>query len=59
MNTKEQAHFDKLYNLHLRTLKLRGMSDNTIDSYARAVRRVSYNWLRLPLPLQQCLIFYA
>ena len=41
MNTKEQAHFDKLYRLHLRTLKLRGMSDNTIDSYARAVRRVS------------------
>jgi len=41
MNTKEQAHFDQLYRLHLRTLKLRGMSDNTIDSYARAVRRVS------------------
>jgi len=41
MNTKEQVHFDKLYRLHLRTLKLRGMSDNTIDSYARAVRRVS------------------
>ena len=41
MNNKEQAHFDKLYRLHLRTLKLRGMSDHTIDSYARAVRRVS------------------
>jgi site-specific recombinase XerD len=41
MNTIEQAHFEKLYRLHLRTLKLRGMSDNTIDSYARAVRRVS------------------
>ena len=41
MHSTEQAHFDKLYNLHLRTLKLRGMSDNTIDSYARAVRRVS------------------
>ena len=41
MNTKEQAHFDKLYRLHLRTLKLRAMSDKTIDSYARAVRRVS------------------
>ena len=41
MNSKEQIYFDKLYALHLRTLKLRGMSDNTIDSYARAVRRVS------------------
>jgi site-specific recombinase XerD len=41
MTATEQAHFDKLYHLHLRTLKLRGMSDNTIDSYARAVRRVS------------------
>lgn len=41
MNTKEQAHFDQLYQRHLRTLKLRGMSDKTIDSYARAVRRVS------------------
>ncbi len=41
MNTKEQAHFDQLYHLHLRTLKLRGMSDNTINSYARAVRRIS------------------
>ena len=41
MTATEQARFDKLYNLHLRTLKLRGMSDKTIDSYARAVRRVS------------------
>ena len=36
MNTQEQAHFDRLYGLHLRTLKLRGMRDATIDSYARA-----------------------
>jgi phosphate uptake regulator len=41
MNTQEQAHFDRLYALHLRTLKLRGMRDATIDSYARAIRRVS------------------
>lgn len=41
MNSKEQIHFDKLYARHLRTLKLRGMSDNTISSYSRAVRRVS------------------
>jgi integrase/recombinase XerD len=41
MTATEQARFDKLYNLHLRTLKLRGMIDKTIDSYARAIRRVS------------------
>jgi len=41
MMATEQARFDKLYHCHLRTLKLRGLSDNTIDSYARAVRRVS------------------
>ena len=41
MNTTEQAHFNELYNRHLRTLKLRGMSDATQDSYARSVRRVS------------------
>ena len=41
MTATEQTRFDKLYNLHLRALKLRGMSDKTIDSYARAVRRVS------------------
>lgn len=41
MDSTEQAHFDELYNRHLRALKLRGMSDNTIDSYSRAVRRVS------------------
>jgi hypothetical protein len=32
MTVTEQARFDKLYNLHLRTLKLRGMSNKTIDS---------------------------
>lgn len=41
MNATEQARFDSLYQCHLRTLKLRGLSENTIDSYARAVRRVS------------------
>ena len=41
MDSKEQTHFDTLYTLHLRALKLRGMSDNTISSYARAVRRIS------------------
>jgi len=41
MDTQEQAHFDELYNRHLRALKLQGKSEATIDSYARAVRRVA------------------
>jgi len=41
MNSTEQAHFDELYKRHLRTLKLQGMSDKTISSYSRAVRRVT------------------
>ena len=41
MNATEQIHFETLYNRHLRALKLQGMSDKTIDSYARAVRRVA------------------
>ncbi len=41
MKPQEQAHFDRLYRLHLRTLKLRGLRDATIDRYARAIRRVS------------------
>ncbi len=41
MKPQEQTHFDRLYGLHLRTLKLRGLRGATIDSYARAVRRGS------------------
>jgi integrase/recombinase XerD len=41
MTVTEQARFEELYTRHLRALKLRGMSGKTIDSYARAVRRVS------------------
>lgn len=41
MNATEQARFESLYQSNLRTLKLRGLSEKTIDSYARSVRRVS------------------
>jgi site-specific recombinase XerD len=41
MNPTEQARFDSLYQRHLRMLKLQGKSANTIDSYARALRRVA------------------
>jgi len=61
MNTKEQAHFDKLYNRHLRALKLRGMSDATIDSYARAVRRVTEHFDCSPerLSTEQLEVYFA
>jgi integrase/recombinase XerD len=41
MTATEQARFQELYIRHLRALKLQGKRDKTIDSYARAVRRVS------------------
>ena len=56
MNTTEQSRFDKLYHRHLRALKLRGMSDKTIDVYARAVRRVSVVQLIVPYHLSAGLL---
>ena len=41
MTATEQARFQEVYTRHLRALKLQGKRDKTIDSYARAVRRVS------------------
>jgi len=41
MIPSEQTRFDTLYQRHLRALKLQGLSDSTIDVYARAVRRVA------------------
>ena len=38
----QQRRFDALYQRHLRALKLQGLSDKTIDVYARAVRRVAH-----------------
>ncbi len=41
MNQKEVNRFKKLYQRHLRLLKLQGKSQKTIDAYSRAVRRIS------------------
>lgn len=41
MNQAETNRFNELYQHHLRLLKLQGKSQNTIDSYSRAVRRIS------------------
>jgi integrase len=41
MKPKEVNRFKKLYQRHLRLLKLQGKSPKTIDAYSRAVRRIS------------------
>jgi integrase len=41
MKQTEVNRFNKLYQRHLRLLKLQGKSQKTIDAYSRAVRRVS------------------
>jgi Phage integrase, N-terminal SAM-like domain len=41
MNKTETNRFKKLYQRHLRLLKLQGKAQKTIDAYSRAVRRIS------------------
>ena len=41
MKPNEVNRFNKLYQCHLRLLKLQGKSQKTIDAYSRAIRRVS------------------
>lgn len=48
MDSSEQARFDALYAQHLRALKLQGKAPATVDSYARAVRRVAAHFDRCP-----------
>jgi len=40
MKQTEVKRFNKLYQRHLRLLKLQGKSQKTIDAYSRSVRRV-------------------
>jgi integrase/recombinase XerD len=40
MKTSEVNRFNKLYERHLRLLKLQGKSEKTIDAYSRSVRRI-------------------
>ncbi|MBN1931719.1 MAG: phage integrase N-terminal SAM-like domain-containing protein [Desulfobacterales bacterium] len=40
MKRSEVNRFNKLYQRHLRLLKLQGKSEKTIDAYSRAVRRI-------------------
>lgn len=39
MNTPSTPEFDRLYESHLKHLKLKGLQPKTIDAYARAIRR--------------------
>jgi len=41
MKQSEVNRFNKLYQQHLRSLKLQGKAKKTIDAYSRAIRRVS------------------
>ena len=48
MHTSEQSRFEIQYQQHLTALKLQGKADATIDSYARAVRRIAGHFGRSP-----------
>ncbi|BBA37015.1 integrase family protein [Methylocaldum marinum] len=39
MSSPSAADFDRLYQSHLKHLKLKGLQPNTIDTYARTIRR--------------------
>ncbi len=40
MNQSEVNHFDRFYEHQLKTLKLQGKAQKTIDAYSRSLRRV-------------------
>lgn len=48
MNDYQQRKFNILYQQHLNALRRQGMSDSTIDVYARAVRRIAEYFDRSP-----------
>ena len=39
MTSSSAADFDRLYQFHLKHLKLKGLQPKTIEAYARAIRR--------------------
>lgn len=61
MNSTEQNRFNTLYQRHLRALKLQGLSESTIDVYARAVRRIAYYYDCCPdrLTTEQLQVYFA
>lgn len=61
MNYAEKIKFDRLYRKHQLELKLQGKSKKTIESYSRAVRRVSDYFNRCPdtLTSDELKLFFA
>jgi len=41
MNKVQQARFNSLYEQHVNALHRQGKAERTIDSYARAIRRIT------------------
>lgn len=53
MNKNQKVHFDNLYKQHVNALTRQGKSKVTIESYARAVRRITTYFDRCPDQLSQ------
>jgi hypothetical protein len=61
VNPAGKTRFDRLYQRHLRALKLQDMSDKTIDVYVRAVRRIAQYYDCCPdrLTTEQLQVYFA
>ncbi|MCP4010108.1 MAG: tyrosine-type recombinase/integrase [Proteobacteria bacterium] len=53
MNKAQQARFNSLYEQHVNALHRQGKAERTIDSYARALRRITHFFDRCPDRLTQ------
>lgn len=61
MTPEEKERFDGLYARHVRALKLKGYATRTIDSYSRAVRRLSKRFDCVPdrVSVEQLEVYFA
>ena len=48
MNKTQQSRYESLYQQHINALRRQGKSKNTVDGYARALRRVTEHFDRCP-----------
>lgn len=48
MNKTQQSRYESLYQQHVNALRRQGKSKNTVDAYARALRRVTEHFDRCP-----------
>jgi len=49
MPPREKSRFTKLYNKHLRALKLEGLAPKTLEAYSRGVQRLAESLDRCPV----------